>query len=448
MSQREQYRIIHLKKGGRLLQVWLIKAGEALPNEKTQDRLRRMGLIAAELINRGHSVTWFNSTFHHARKLQRYKKDTLLHISVNFKIRLIRANSYKRNVSVQRIIHHFVTAQKFRILARKLDKPDVILCSMPTIDLAEIAVKYGIENNIPTVVDIRDLWPDIYFEVLPIAHRFFIKPYVRYSRMRLKKLLIGATAIVSLTPGFLDWGLSYANRDRTLYDRVFYMGYKRLEYNQNDKKGEWCNYNFNPEDFIVCFFGTLGRQFNYEPILEAAMLLQNDKNIKFVVCGDGEFLPLLKKQSHDLPNMIYPGWINERQIQQLLRIAAAGLAPYRKSMNFTLNIPNKFSEYLSAAIPILLGIEGEMGNLIDEFGCGYVYNNGEQLAQFITNLKSEPNVRIGMSKNALKLYNEKFDAKIVYSSMVQYLEEVFEANPNGVKQKDKNENNGKLKCIL
>lgn len=412
------------------MRIWLVKAGEALPNDKTMDRLRRMGLIAAELANRGHQVTWFNSTFYHARKLQRYHKDTLLTISKNYRIILIRANGYKHNVSFGRLIHHFITARKFRIIASKLKKPDIILCSMPTIELAEEAVRYGRKNNILTVVDIRDLWPDIYGEMLPRKISFLIRPYVRYSRRRLKKLLAEATAITSITSSFLHWGLAYAGRSRSFYDRVFYMGYmgkvgdNNCVYPQENKSGEWDSYHPEAYDFIVCFFGTLGRQFNFEPLIKAAEQLLYDKNIKFMICGDGECLTKLKEQTCHLDNMIYTGWINEKQIQYLLRIAAVGLAPYRESMNFTMNIPNKFAEYLSASIPVLLGIEGEMGNMAEHYGCGYVYRTGEQLAEYIVKLKEEPDLRKSMCENAGRLFKERFDAEIVYSNMVTYLEEV------------------------
>jgi glycosyltransferase involved in cell wall biosynthesis len=313
---------------------------------------------------------------------------------------------------------------------------------MPTIELAEKAVKYGRKNNIPTVVDIRDLWPDIYNEILPRKIGFLIKPYVWYSRRRLKKLLNGATAITSLSSSFLNWGLNYADRGGTIYDRVFYMGYKKCEYSQDNNFGEWSTYNLNSDDFIVCFFGTLGRQFCYEPIINAAKQLLYDKNIKFIICGDGEFLTMLKEQAHHLPNIIFTGWINEKQIQQLLSIAAVGLAPYRDSINFTRNIPNKFAEYLSAAMPVLLGIEGEMANLVGNYGCGYVYKTGNQLAEYIFKLKTEPNLRKSMSKNACELFNECFDAEMVYSNMVTYLEEVLETSSTGGNYKRQIEKQG------
>ncbi len=439
------------------MRIWLVKAGEALPNEETGDRLRRMGLLAAELAKRGHKVTWFNSTFYHARKLQRYHKDTLLPIAKNYKIILIKANGYQSNISLCRLLHHMITAHKFRSIARKGKKPDLILCSMPTIELAEAAVKYGRKNKIPTVVDIRDLWPDIYREMLPRKIRFLIQPYVMYCRRRLKKLLAEASAITSITSGFLEWGLAYAGRKASSYDRVFHMGYKAYteDVSNIDAKGkciwvypseadfkEWGVYSPSPDDFIVCFFGTIGRQFNYEPLIQAAELLRKDKGIKLLICGAGEYLTKLKEQSCHLENIIYTGWINEKQIRLFLRMAAVGLAPYRESKNFTINIPNKFAEYLSASMPVLLGIDGEMGKMAEQYGCGYVYRTGEELAAYILKLKVNPDLRKSMSINAGRLFKECFDAEKVYSDMVTYLEEIVTGSSAGVNNSDTKISNG------
>jgi glycosyltransferase involved in cell wall biosynthesis len=82
-------------------------------------------------------------------------------------------------------------------------------------------------------------------------------------------------------------------------------------------------------------------------------------------------------------------------------------------------------------MPVLLGIEGEMANLLVNFGCGYVYKTGDQLAEYILKLKTEPNLRKTMSNNACKLFKESFDAEMVYSNMVTYLEEVLETSNLG-----------------
>ena len=50
------------------MDIWVIKDGEPLPIEPDA-RVLRTGLLAAELVRRGHTVTWWTSTFAHHRKV-------------------------------------------------------------------------------------------------------------------------------------------------------------------------------------------------------------------------------------------------------------------------------------------------------------------------------------------------------------------------------------------
>ena len=52
-----------------------------------------------------------------------------------------------------------------------MPRPDLILCSYPTIELSVEAVRYGRTHGIPVVLDVRDLWPDIVLDLLPTILR-------------------------------------------------------------------------------------------------------------------------------------------------------------------------------------------------------------------------------------------------------------------------------------
>ena len=67
-------------------------------------------------------------------------------------------------------------AFNFKKDLRKYDlKPDIILTSIPSIELSKVAVKYANKFNIPIVLDIRDLWPDVFFEILPKSTQLLVK---------------------------------------------------------------------------------------------------------------------------------------------------------------------------------------------------------------------------------------------------------------------------------
>lgn len=415
------------------MHVWLVNEGEALPSDDYKDRLRRMGLLAKTLQEKGHEVTWFNSTFYHSRKLQREKNDRSIKINKNYTIQLIWSNPYKKNISIFRVIHHIITGRRFCEVAKNVKEPDIILCSMPTIELAEAVVDYAKKYTIPVVVDIRDLWPDIYNEMLPKPLSFIARPYIRNSKKRLTFLLKRADAITALTESFLMWGLQYANREISENDRVFSMAYKKeldLKTDKTDKFIELYKSDLEKGDFLVSFFGTIGKQFEFQPILQAARKLATCPYIKFIICGDGVLLNQLMIESKNLNNVIFPGWVEKDKISELLSITDLGIAPYRDSMNFTKNIPNKFGEYLSGKIPVLLSIEGEMSNLLREYDCGYVYRDGNDLAMKIKEQYLDKEKHQMMKSNAKRLFLDKFDADKVYEDMANHLNDIVKRSKN------------------
>ena len=49
-------------------------------------------------------------------------------------------------------------ANSFTKLALK-DLPDIILVSMPSIEITSSVIEYARRNKVPVYVEIRDLWP-------------------------------------------------------------------------------------------------------------------------------------------------------------------------------------------------------------------------------------------------------------------------------------------------
>ncbi len=59
-----------------------------------------------------------------------------------------------------------------------------------------------------------------------------------------------------------------------------------------------------------------------------------------------------------LPNMSFTGWLNQQEIEGLLRLAHVGLVP---CMSVGGTVPNKVFDYLAAGLPIVLLAEGRDG---------------------------------------------------------------------------------------
>ena len=71
------------------MRIFLLKIGEPLPTDDGSPRFLRMGLLAEMLVKQGHEVVWWTSTFNHAEKNLRAKKDKTLRVSDDYTIKLI-----------------------------------------------------------------------------------------------------------------------------------------------------------------------------------------------------------------------------------------------------------------------------------------------------------------------------------------------------------------------
>lgn len=414
------------------MRIWLITVGEPLPTDGGNVRLYRTGLLA-ELLNRqGHEVVWWTSTFDHMAKKLRFTSDTVIDSGERYRLILLHSLAYGANISLSRILNHTGIARRFSALVPHEPKPDIIVTSYPTLELSLLAVKYGQRHGIPVVVDVRDLWPDIFIDLFPgllrPLGRLLLQPYFCMA----KAIFSQATAIIGITPKIVAWGLDYAGRSPTQWDIDFPLAYPDKQPSAEalaiaEQFWEQQGVSRDGDAFTACFFGTLGRQFDIETVIKAARMLEKqNRNIRVVLCGTGDNLEKYKQLAGTCSNIIFPGWVGAAEIWGLMRRANAGLAPYYSTPDFEMSIPNKIIEYLSAGSPIISSLQGTVAEMFSQHSCGVTYRQGNphELANILVDLQNQPLKQATMSKNARSLYEENFAADKVYGKFAAYLEDI------------------------
>jgi len=189
----------------------------------------------------------------------------------------------------------------------------------------------------------------------------------------------------------------------------------------------------DPGEFLVCFFGTIGRQFDLETVIKAARRLgRGAHRFRFVLCGTGDMLPHYRKRAGGITSVVFPGWVGTAEIWTLMRSARVGLAPYRNSIDFRLSLPNKSIEYLSAGLPLVSSLTGELEQLLEEHGCGVTYSEGdaESLATALVELYDHRARLETMATNASVLYQGRFTAERIYNELCGYLEDLASGIPS------------------
>ena len=406
------------------LKVWLVNEGENLPGDDNNPRLQRMGLLAYELEKLGPEVTWWQSTFNHYQKKFRYHKDTDIRLTDHLEMKLIHSCGYKKNVCVKRMVHEWRTAKGFYKRAKTEELPDVIVSAMPTIAQAHFTVKFGRAHNIPVIVDLRDLNPDVFVSPFHGLMRAAASIGIIPLKKMLGNALKHADSLVGTTEPYLRWGLNYARRKRGENDRVFYVSYPdqgvatALSDNSRWKKYEGFT------GIVCCFFGQFGQLADLDTLIETADLCQKrGTDVLFLLCGKGEFLEHYQQVVKDkkLNNVILPGWVNQTDIADIGYLSDVGLMAYKGNENFDMQMPNKFSESLSLGLAVMLQPKGVMRDVIKKNKCGLPYKNAEGLYRALKRLSDDRKLLDQMKKNSRDLFERSFAVSNVYKEFGQYI---------------------------
>ena len=362
------------------MNVWLLKDGDPLPTDGENVRLLRMGLLAQELVNRGHEVVWWTSTLNHYKKEFRASCDKDINISNSCLVKLLHGPGYKRNISFQRIYHNRIIAKKFLQTAQKLEQPDIILSALPTIELSLAATQYGKKYRIPVLLDLRDMWPDIMVEAVPKILRLFARIALEWQFRAVKEACQNATGLIGITPEFLRWGQNYAQRSQNEFDAVYPLAYsdaKPVDKSLEEANLFWEKYGMRSGDgcFIISFVGSVNKSFQLGAVIETVKKM--GERVKLVIGGVGLQLEEFRKQASGCNNIFLPGWLDKPKIWTLLKMSSISIAPYIRRKDFLMSMPNKIAEYLCFGIPIVTSLSGTVGSLLEKNQCGFVYKMKE-----------------------------------------------------------------------
>lgn len=411
------------------MNIWIVRTSEPLPIDGKNTRLLRMGLLAEFLSNKNHQLTWFTSDHEHAKGELRFGEDKVIKPNENLELRLYTGINYTKRVSLKRLLYYSQISKKMAKDFEKLQHPDVVLISIPFIDIAYKAAMFCKKNNIPYILDMRDMWPEVL--IIRIFKRFKTigKLLTFPMNWKLKKISRDANAIWGISDGFLSWGLSKANRKQNQYDRVFYLSNKpnTKEITHLDKAFDyWESHGVSkdPNKLIMTYVGNMS---THQVALDKIIPWLTDLKIPYqlIIAGTGDTLDLYKKLAKGNPNIIFPGWIETDHINALFKIADIALFPYYTTVDFRMSVPNKVIEYLSYKMPIFSNIEGPISEMIVTENAGFYSElkkeNYIKAVNEIWNKKSElPEI----SSNAFKLYERKFAYTATYGGMEKSLEQL------------------------
>ena len=411
------------------LVVWILQTGEPLPIDKNFLRPMRAINLTNKLIEKGHKVVLWSSRFNHQFKEHRKTGDQELKANENLEIRLISSCGYKKNISIRRLIDHALLGfNLIKMLKKEKHLPDIAFLGFPPIEVNLIMSNWLRKKKIPFIVDVKDLWPDVFIENLIGIKKKIIKFLLFYYFSATKRIYRHAEAITSITNKFLEHIENFSRRDTNERNKVFPLVSNLNLDDKNQTKAEnwWDELGvYNDQTFRVSYVGNLSSNINLYDIKKAAQLFE-EKNVKvqFVIAGDGDYSYKFKNMMKGLNNVVFSGSISKSKLYALANRSNIWLIPYFNKQNFLLSLPNKTYDALFFGLPIFSSLKGEVRDLILKNEIGMFYDKINSLEKCIIKLKDNKDLQKSMSINAKKLYNECFEFNKVYDGLVYHLENI------------------------
>jgi glycosyltransferase involved in cell wall biosynthesis len=415
-------RFDQLKMAVRWEMIWLINPYGSLPGENWRET--RYSMLARTLAEHGQQVVWWSASFSHVSKKQRCSSWLDRAVSTDFTIRLVPTPGYRSHVGLARLWFEAVFAWRVARAGRRGPAPDLIIAGHATQAVGCAAVWLSRCHGVPLVLDIIDLWPEVFATVLPAWLRR-ISPWLLAPLKALRKQIVArAAAVTAVAQSYLDQ--LRGEIARSTETAVVYWGMDLDELlaqrsGAQSPQGNGAGLGKPSGEVWAVYAGTLGDNYDVSTLLKASLLLQRrSSSVRLFIAGDGprkqEVLAFIRR--HGMANVAYLGVVPAGDLMPLYRACDIGLSLYRPGS--TVAMPIKFFDYLAAGLPVVNSLPGELADLIERENLGLRYTAGdsESLADALERLANDAALREAMSQSAARAARQ-FDRRAQYGVFAQ-----------------------------
>lgn len=397
------------------MKIWFVSIFENTPVDDNQNT--RYNSLVKEALRRGHSVTYWASTFKHNVKEQRYSESTVLNPEERLELRFVKSAGYSKNISLGRLLSHRSFAKNLVGEFEQQDKPDLVMMAFPPISVADKVSDWAERNNITCILDVIDPWPDVFAEHLKYLPDLLISPLRRSVGRSLNRV----DAVTAISNQYIDWAREY-NSDlentRCFYPAVQFdeMQQELLEASANTQKTD--------SGLTVIYAGSLGYSYDIKTILLAAGKLEKTfgDDLRFIIAGDGPQKDIVTDYEKNHGNLTYVGRVPKNKLMEYYYLADVGMTQHIEGA--TQSVTYKLFDLLACGLPIMNSLESEMKDIILDNNVGLHNQPGDvdSLFRNLTRLYNDRSLLKQMSSNAIDLTKEKGDSGKVYAEFIDFVE--------------------------
>lgn len=365
----------------------------------------RLFYIAREFSKMDNNVLLISSDSNHLANYPISNKTYNFESYDNLEHMWIKTYKYEKSASIKRFISWFDFEFKlFKFNRKKHGKPDIIIVS----SLSLLSIIYGIflkdKYKCKLIFEIRDIHP------LTLTEEFGVNklnPMVLFLAIIEKLGYNKADLIVGTMPNLKKHVTEIIGKDKEVFHSP--LGIHEVWYKEKETSPT-IDYLF-PRDnkFVVGYAGSMGKSNAMSPFIEAIKRMSENKEIYFVIVGDGDLKESYIRELSGLNNVKFGPKIMQSQIPYFLsKCDLLYLSTHDSKIWDYGQSLNKMIDYMMAGKPIIASYSG-YESMLNEADCGMFLPTGDVNA-IIDSIKMyknmNPTVRNILGSNGKKWIEE------------------------------------------
>jgi len=326
------------------------------------------------------------------------------------------------------IRHRLLSQASYAVSASTLglarsNEADVMIATSPSIFTGAAGILHNRTQDVPFILEIRDLWPQLFVEMGMIKN----PAAIALCNLLEKSLYQQADLIVTVTNRFrniiCEKGIP-EDRVKVIHNGVEMQRFKPDAELRNSVRSQW-----GLEDkFVVSYVGTHGVLHRLDLLLDVAQRLQANPKFHILFVGDGAEKSKLEQIAKDrqLSNVTFAGLQPHESISGFYLASDVCYVPLRPHPFLFENfVPSKIFEILATETPVLGAVGGEAAEILEASGLSRVVTPGDvnAITDAIESMAQKPPTQKAR-RNARK-YVERFSRVNLAERYAEHIEDLI-----------------------
>lgn len=400
--------------------IWLVNKYAMPPQYESRLRTIKFAHYLQEM---GYKVTIFGSSVMHNMKLDLiddgYKYIERTYDDLHFVH--IKTCKYQKTAGISRIWSEIQFHYRLVKLAKKFEKPDMVVATTFPL-FTNPVLSYCHRNGIKYITEILDWWPDDFVDYGLVSAK---NPIMKFLFWRAKKNYVDSDATVFSIEGRIEYmkDKKWDKEQGGPVDlaKMYYIN-NGVDLNDFDS---WVNqYTIDDDDLKsskkkIIYLGSVRLANNVGQFIKAAELLQDRKDVVFLIYGDGDDRePLLNYcQKNSLANVKFKDkWIDPKFVPFVLSKSYINILNYISGFGKYGVSSSKMFQYMAAGKPIICNIDVMYSDIVEQnLGVCHDMRDDQEYANAILSIldmpKDEYEAMCKRARNAASRYDYPYLVK-------------------------------------